>query len=115
MIRLGIFAKTFVRPSLEATLDAVASHGLSCVQFNMACVGLPTLPEAIEPALAAEVADAFRARGLEMAAVSGTFNMIDPDRARRRRRPASARRAGLGLPGDGDLDHHALHRHARPR
>jgi len=49
-MQLGIFAKTFVRPSLEATLDAVASHGLSCVQFNMACVGLPTLPEAIAPA-----------------------------------------------------------------
>jgi len=83
VIRLGIFAKTFVRPTLDATLDAVAGHGLSCVQFNMACVGLPTLPEAIDPAAAVKTAEAFRARGLVMAAVSGTFNMIDPDRARR--------------------------------
>lgn len=40
---LGIFAKTFSRPSLEETLDAVRAHGLGCVQFNMTCAGLPAL------------------------------------------------------------------------
>ena len=38
-MQLGIFAKTFPRPTLEETLDAVASHGLTHVQFNMSCVG----------------------------------------------------------------------------
>ncbi len=39
-MQIGIFAKTFVRPTLEATLDAVVAHDLHCLQFNMACAGL---------------------------------------------------------------------------
>lgn len=83
-MELGIFARTFARPSVEATLDAVAAHGLNCVQFNLACAGLPTLPEVIEPALGDRIALAFEARGLRMAAISGTFNLIHPDPAHRR-------------------------------
>jgi sugar phosphate isomerase/epimerase len=82
-MRLGIFAKTFVRRTLEETLDAIAAHGLTHVQFNMACVGLPTLPEAIDLDLCDRIAAAFQARGLTMAAVSGTYNMIHPDLSRR--------------------------------
>ena len=43
-MQIGIFAKTFVRPTLDATLDAVAAHGVRVVQFNLSCAGLPTLP-----------------------------------------------------------------------
>ena len=71
-------------PLPQATLDAVQSHGLSCVQWNMACAGLPTLPDAIDPSLCDRVADAMAARGLTMAAVSGTYNMIHPEAERRR-------------------------------
>ena len=83
-MRLGIFAKTFPRPTLEETLDAVRSHGFDCVQFNMACVGLPTLPELIDPGLCARIREAFAAQKIAIAAVSGTFNMIDPDPSKRR-------------------------------
>jgi sugar phosphate isomerase/epimerase len=83
-MRLGIFAKTLVRPTLEATLDAVAAHGLDCVQFNMACAGLPSLPDRIEPELCDRVRHAMAARRITMAAVSGTFNMIHPDPQQRR-------------------------------
>lgn len=79
-MRLGIFAKTFVRPTLEATLDAVRDHGLECVQFNMACAGLPTLPDRIDPDLCERIRAALADRSITMAAVSGTFNMIHPDR-----------------------------------
>src|SRR5262249_32713733 len=48
LMHLGIFAKTFPRPTIEETLDAIADRGLTHVQFNMSCVGLPTLPERIE-------------------------------------------------------------------
>lgn len=82
-MQLGIFAKTFSRPSLEATLDAVAAHGLTHVQFNMSCAGLPTLPDEIPPALCKRIAQAFEVRGLTMAAISGTFNMIHPDPVQR--------------------------------
>jgi sugar phosphate isomerase/epimerase len=80
---IGIFAKTFPRPTLEANLDAVCSHGLSVVQYNLACAGLPSLPEQIEPALARQIGAAAAERGITLAAVSGTFNMIDPVWVRR--------------------------------
>jgi sugar phosphate isomerase/epimerase len=81
---LGIFAKTFVRPTLRETLDAVKAHGLDFVQFNMACAGLPALPGKIDPKLADDIRDEMAKRGITMAAVSGTFNMIDHDLDRRR-------------------------------
>jgi sugar phosphate isomerase/epimerase len=86
-VHLGIFANAFPRPDPEATLDAVAAHGLTHVQFNMACAGLATLPERFDPEVCDRLARAFSARGLTMAAVSGTFNMAHPD--------PEVRRAGL--------------------
>ena len=83
-MRLGIFAKTFVRPSLAGTLDAIADCGLDCVQFNFACAGLAGLPEKIDPGVVSAAACELKRRNLTVAAVSGTFNMIDPDLARRR-------------------------------
>ena len=80
---LGIFARTFKRPSLEGVLDAVQAHGLRAVQFNTASAGLPSMPDEIEPGLLVRIRAALEARGLEMAAVSGTFNMIHPDPRRR--------------------------------
>ena len=78
-MEIGIFAKTFARPSLTATLDAVLATGLHVVQFNMACAGLPSMPNAISPALAASIRRELVARDMRMAAVSGTFNVIHPD------------------------------------
>ena len=86
-MQIGIFAKTFVRPTLQETLDAVKVYGLGCVQFNMVCAGLPSMPDRIK----VENCDAIRremsSRDITMAAVSGTFNMIHPD--------ILSRRAGL--------------------
>jgi sugar phosphate isomerase/epimerase len=83
MNRIGIFAKTFARPTLEENLEAVRDHGLSVVQYNLACAGLPSLPERIDPRLARQISAAAASRGITVAAVSGTFNMIDPVRERR--------------------------------
>ncbi len=78
-MRLGIFARTFSRPTVEGVFDAVKEHALNCVQFNMACAGQPTLPDDISPSLATRIRDASMNRGLEIAAVSGTYNMTHPD------------------------------------
>jgi sugar phosphate isomerase/epimerase len=78
-MRLGIFAKTFVRPTLAGTLDAVRAHGLDCVQFNLACAGLAPLPERIDEEQCRLIRRAVEERSITMAAVSGTFNMIHPD------------------------------------
>ncbi|HZW31610.1 MAG TPA: sugar phosphate isomerase/epimerase [Isosphaeraceae bacterium] len=81
-MHLGIFAKTFPRRTLEETLDAIVEQGLTHVQFNLSCVGLPTLPERLDEDLCAGIARSFRQRGLTMAAISGTFNLCDPDYSR---------------------------------
>jgi sugar phosphate isomerase/epimerase len=83
-MHLGIFAKTFVRPSVEEVFDAVARLRLHCVQFNFACAGRPSLPDQIEPALAKRIRKAAEERRIAIAAVSGTFNMIHPDAKQRR-------------------------------
>jgi sugar phosphate isomerase/epimerase len=83
-MRIGIFARTFDRPSLEEILDAVKAQGLECVQFNMACAGSASLPDRIESRLADRIRTEMTRRGITMAAVSGTFNMIHPDLRERR-------------------------------
>ncbi len=79
VMQLGIFAKTFPRPTLEETLDAVVDHGLTHVQFNMSCAGMPTLAGSTRGGLLSVwIARSIRERGLTMAAISGTFNLCDP-------------------------------------
>lgn len=78
-MNIGIFAKTFVKPSLEAVLDAVDQHGLTQVQFNMSCAGLSFLPDFIDPVIAKKIYNETHARNIQIAAVSGTFNMIHPN------------------------------------
>ena len=101
-MQIGIFAMTFVRPTLTATLEAVAGHDLRCVQFNLACAGVPSMPDRIDPALVAAIRTEMEARQITMAAVSGTFNMIHPDLEQRRAglrrlRELAAACAGLGV------------------
>ncbi len=78
-MHLGIFAKTFVRPTLEETLDTVAYHCLAHVQFNMSCAGLPTLPDRIDEELCRLIARSHRERGSDD---GGDFRDVQPLRSR---------------------------------
>jgi sugar phosphate isomerase/epimerase len=78
-MEIGVFARTFDGENVETLLDAVAAHGLQCVHFNLTCAGMPTLPETIDPAFCDRIRRAFVARGMKMAALSATFNAIDPN------------------------------------
>jgi sugar phosphate isomerase/epimerase len=82
-MRLGIFARTFARDTLEAALDAVVAHGLDAAQFNPVLLGGPSLPRSLSAAERERVAAAHAARGIAMVAVSGTYNMAHPDPVRR--------------------------------
>src|SRR5689334_3141710 len=84
-MNIGIFAKTFPRPTLAATLQAVREHDLNSVQFNLACAGLPTLPDALTVEQIQQMRQALDAHGITVAAISGTFNMAHPDAAERAR------------------------------
>ena len=81
MSRLGIFAKTFPGTTAEAVLTAARDAGYGCVQFNLACCGLPSMPDELQSGTAAVIAAASAQTGVAIAALSGTYNMIHPDPA----------------------------------
>ncbi len=82
-MRLGIFAKTFPGTAPRGVLQAVREAGFSAAQYNMACSGLPSMPDAVPLGEAAAVAEAARVSNVMLAALSGTYNMIHPDPAQR--------------------------------
>jgi len=83
-MKIGIFAKTFSRPSIEELFQAIASYEIYCVQFNMSCAGLETFPGNVSSDLVQRITDAAEQATVELAALSGTFNMAHPDPAVRR-------------------------------
>jgi sugar phosphate isomerase/epimerase len=80
-VRLGIFAKTFAGSSPGEVFRPAAAAGFSAVQYNMACSGLPSMPDDIPTAAAQNVGESAASSGLSIAAISGTYNMIHPDPA----------------------------------
>ena len=86
-MQIGIFAKTFPGTEPLGVLSAVRDSGYACVQFNLACCGLASMPDAVAETTLAEIRTAVRATGISLAALSGTYNMAHPD--------ISARRTGM--------------------
>jgi sugar phosphate isomerase/epimerase len=84
-MRLGIFAKTFPERDPKAVLSAAAAAGFGVVQYNMACSGLSAMPDAAPAGVVAAIRSSSGETGVEIAALSGTYNMIHPDRAERAR------------------------------
>lgn len=83
-MNLGIFARTFHRPTVDQVFAAVAKHHLHCIHFNFASAGLPSLPDAIEPAVLDHIRKAAADHRLALAGVSATCNLIHPDTRHRR-------------------------------
>lgn len=97
VVQLGVLTTEFDRPSLVGTLDAIVSHKISTVQLQLGSA-VPEVPlrtslemglDALGPYLTSELCDQIRdqlaARGIGMAAVDGTFNMVARDPQRRSR------------------------------
>ena len=80
-MQLGIFAKTFPEVGALPVLRAVRAAGYDVTQFNLSCVGLPSLPDALDSTVVQEVAQASAEMGISIAALSGTYNMAHPDAA----------------------------------
>jgi sugar phosphate isomerase/epimerase len=79
MMKLGIFAKTFSRPTIEELFQSIAGYGLYSAQFNLSCAGLEPLPKNVPAELAQRIADSAKQAEVELSAISGTFNMAHPD------------------------------------
>jgi sugar phosphate isomerase/epimerase len=83
-LALGIMTRHVVRPSIEEVAVAIRGLGLTVVQLGLDAADPELLPERLTEADARRIAAAFRAAGVRVAAVSGTFNVLDPDRDRLR-------------------------------
>ena len=82
-MHIGVFAKTFAGTDPNTVLAACRQAGFDCVQYNMACSGLGALPETIPRDSAQQLTAAAQSCGIGIAALSATYNMTDPDPARR--------------------------------
>lgn len=97
MATIGVMTTEFDVQSLDEVADLVAAHRLGSVQLQLGSAvrnvptatalleGLDALGEAITEDLAQRCRTVFEARGVEIAAVDGTYNMVHPDFRRRRR------------------------------
>lgn len=83
MTELGVFARVFpVGPTAEVA-DAIANAGFTTTQLNLSVLGRPTLDASLTPADAGRIRADFASRNVSIWGLSGTFNAIDPDCARR--------------------------------
>jgi sugar phosphate isomerase/epimerase len=76
---LGVMLREVKRPSFDESLERVRDMGFECVQLNLNMLGLPTLPASLPQGKAGEIGASFWAYGLNLAALSGTFNVAHPD------------------------------------
>jgi sugar phosphate isomerase/epimerase len=82
-MELGVFAKIFDGKGFPLGLDAVVAAGFRTVQFNVESTGIAPLPDHLPQDVAAAVKQETDARGIRIAALSGTYNMVHPDAERR--------------------------------
>ncbi|RWL82455.1 MAG: sugar phosphate isomerase/epimerase [Mesorhizobium sp.] len=78
-MQVGVFAKTFPGSEPTGVLAAVRDAGFAVTQFNLACAGLPSMPDAVPDAAIDAIGAAAEATGIGLVALSGTYNMAHPD------------------------------------
>ena len=84
-MKLGIFAKTIALDNVDQAFEAVRKHGIGCVQYNMACSGLPALPSKIGTREIQDINKASERHQISICGLSATFNMIDPNLSTRQK------------------------------
>ncbi|TPN84979.1 sugar phosphate isomerase/epimerase [Mesorhizobium sp. CU2] len=79
-MEIGVFAKTFPGSAPAGVLAAVRDAGFAVTQFNLACAGLPSMPDAVSYDAIRAIDAAAKASGIGLVALSGTYNMAHPDK-----------------------------------
>ena len=97
MAQIGVMTTEFDAPTFEQVVDQIAEHRIVAVQLQLGSVirevpttdallrGLDVLGDKITEELATRSREILADRGIGVAAVDGTYNMIHPDPERRRR------------------------------
>jgi sugar phosphate isomerase/epimerase len=79
MTKLGLLSPEFPSVSLSANLDAIAATGAVSIQFDLVSAVGHTFPAELSQDIVESIGAGFSERKLTLAALSGTYNMIDPD------------------------------------
>ncbi|MBQ6477911.1 MAG: sugar phosphate isomerase/epimerase [Erysipelotrichaceae bacterium] len=78
-MKIGVFSKVYVRDSCEEAFSDIARDGIHDVQFNFETIRKDPLPEHVEEELLDRINECAEKYSIRIDALSGTFNMIDPD------------------------------------
>ena len=117
-MQLGIFAYTFVRPTVGEVFDAIKAHGLKNTEWNYTAIGMQEVPDAVDYGLAERIRTAAADRG-DHGRLGGRLHQ--PGRPRSgaarssdatpvrtdSRRPRAWRRQGCALHGEPGSAQHA--------
>ena len=82
-MELGMYSVELKRNSIEELFAAVREYGFTAMQFDYQSVYEEEMPLHIESEVTARILAAAKANGVKIVSVNGTFNMIDPDPAKR--------------------------------
>jgi sugar phosphate isomerase/epimerase len=75
----AIFSRTYGMKNVAEVIGAAAIDGYEGIQANLSSAGLASLPDTVPAGVAVQFCQEARARGIRLAALSGTYNMAHPD------------------------------------
>jgi sugar phosphate isomerase/epimerase len=75
----AIFSRTYAMKNVAEVIGAAAMDGYEGIQANLSSAGLASLPDTVPPGVAVQFGQEARARGIRLASLSGTYNMVHPD------------------------------------
>lgn len=82
-MNLGMYSIEMRRHSVPALFSAIREKGFTEVQFDFMSICEESMPASIDPDLSKEIYQNAQRNGIEIVAVTGTYNMIHPDVDRR--------------------------------
>ncbi len=84
-MKLGIFSRTYETKDLEETYRRMTAQEIYHTQLNLSSAGIPTLPDTIDEKKIEEIRSLTGKYNITLDALTGTFNMIDPDEDARKK------------------------------
>ena len=102
-MEIGVFTRTYKTIDLRETFERMRRDGLGHAQLNFANAGLPVFPEKLDEKTLCRIRDLAAEYEIALDALTGTFNMIGPDREKRFQEAAQFEiqceaAAALGIP-----------------
>lgn len=83
MMHIGIFSRTYSDENMANVFKSMAQQGIFHTQFNFQTAGLKPLPDDVSEETLKDILQLSRQYGVELVALTGTFNMIDPNSAQK--------------------------------